>query len=346
MTEFERYTSDIAQLISQRRLAIFCGAGVSHSSGLPVVSEVLETLFPWLELSPAEAAGVSAAGIPFERVMEVVLRELPSHASFLELFDLGAPSFFHRFVAALHQRGLIEVVVTTNFDRLLERAIDRAPGDESVEVAIEPAQLVALTKPSSVTFRLIKLHGCVSRPRTMAVQLSMVGSTLLTPARRAALEYVFDSGPHSHVLVTGYSYSDVFDVAPILRSLGGGSKTVLFVNHRGGRGESRPTLEACVCPPGASAFKNWTAAATDTEELVVAIARLLRLPELVASELPADWRPVLTAWLDDCATIAPASRHLAAGALFDAAGMVRIAVGRLTTALAVAERSDDREAIA
>jgi tetratricopeptide (TPR) repeat protein len=345
MTEFEAFASEVARLISERRVAVFCGAGVSRPSGLPVVSEVLADLFAWLELGPVEVAQVTAAAIPFERVMELILAELPSRKPFLDLFNVGTPSLFHHFISALHERQLIRLVATTNFDRLLEHALESSPSRGPFEVAIEPAQLCSLIEPSTENLRIAKLHGCVSRPQTIATELYMVGSALLTPARRSAIESVFASGLHSHVLVLGYSCSDVFDIGPILTSLGGGSKAVLFVSHRPIQVGADPVLELCDCPPSTSTFPNWTAVATDTGQLIATLCDLLDLEPHGVPEQPPIWRSALQVWLADCAVSKPASRKLAASAILAAAGMVEAAIGRITMAMTLAERVGDRDAL-
>lgn len=347
MTDFNTFSTLVARLVEERRVAILCGAGISRASGLPVVADVLEDLFAWLRMSPDETQAISASAMPFERIMELVLGELPSREPFLQLFDLGAPSLFHHFVAALHQRRLIGLVATTNFDRLLERAIDARAGDTSFATAIEPSQLLALGERPAAALRLVKLHGCVSQPHTMATELYMVGSALLTPARRKAVEWVFQTGPHSHVLVVGYSCSDAFDIGPILHSLNGGNKTVLFVSHRSGDGHSPIRLAECECPPSAQSFANWKGVVVDTSRLIERICSLLRLEDVSGSQpATAVWRPAFAAWLTECDAAAPASRDLAAGRLLTNMALATSAVDRLANSLRVAQQGGDSKTLA
>jgi tetratricopeptide (TPR) repeat protein len=342
MAGFDDFSALVARLLSERRVAIFCGAGVSRPSGLPIVSDVLGDLFEWARLSAAETRAVSASAMPFERVMELVLAELPFRESFLDLFNLGSPSLFHEFVAALHRRRLLGFVATTNFDRLVERAL-AAPADvKSLDVDIEPKQLLALGDGDAGRLRLIKLHGCVSQPHTMATELYMVGSSLLTPARRRAVECVFQTGTHSHVLIVGYSCSDAFDIEPILHSLNGGTKTVLFVNHRSSEDSSRIRLEDCECPPSVRSFTNWKGIAVDTSQLIQGICDLLQMQDVSTPQrTTVAWRPAFASWLSRCDAAAPASRDLVAGALLAGAGLFEPALARLESALLIAKRAGD-----
>ncbi len=68
-----------------------------------------------------------------------------------------APGEAHRAVAGLIARGSVRVVVTTNFDRLLERALE-AVGVQP-QVISRPEQIVGATPPRHHRATIIKLHG-------------------------------------------------------------------------------------------------------------------------------------------------------------------------------------------
>jgi len=75
-----------------------------------------------------------------------------------ELADgLKAPGEAHRAVAGLIARGSVRVVVTTNFDRLLERALE-AVGVQP-QVLSRPEQIVGATVLRHHRATIIKLHG-------------------------------------------------------------------------------------------------------------------------------------------------------------------------------------------
>jgi len=68
-----------------------------------------------------------------------------------------APGEAHRAVAGLIARGSVRVVLTTNFDRLLERALE-AVGVQP-QVLSRPEQIAGATPPRHHRATIIKLHG-------------------------------------------------------------------------------------------------------------------------------------------------------------------------------------------
>jgi hypothetical protein len=67
------------------------------------------------------------------------------------------PSAAHRAIAQLARRGLIRVILTTNFDRLTERALEEA--GIPPQVVASPAALAGMTPLQHASVTVIKLHG-------------------------------------------------------------------------------------------------------------------------------------------------------------------------------------------
>ncbi|WP_168197133.1 SIR2 family protein [Agromyces laixinhei] len=70
---------------------------------------------------------------------------------------LKIPNPAHHTIAALVKRGLVRVIVTTNFDRLLERAIE-ATG-VSPQVISSEAAIAGMEPLQHVPCTILKLHG-------------------------------------------------------------------------------------------------------------------------------------------------------------------------------------------
>jgi hypothetical protein len=68
-----------------------------------------------------------------------------------------APTAAHRAIASLVRRGSVRVIVTTNFDRLLERALEDI--GISPQVIHTPEQVRAATPLSHSRVTIVKLHG-------------------------------------------------------------------------------------------------------------------------------------------------------------------------------------------
>src|SRR5579872_6398063 len=82
----------------------------------------------------------------------------------LQALDVHATNPAHEAIAALAAAGAIRAVVTTNFDRLIERAFDRR--GVAYEAAFDTQRFIRLRDRLNAAgagpIPLIKIHGCVS----------------------------------------------------------------------------------------------------------------------------------------------------------------------------------------
>ena len=116
--------------------------------------------------------------------------------------------------------GKVNILCTTNFDDLLERALKKE-GWESDKDYLLVSDLNSLETVNwdSRAPKVIKIHGSIYNKKGMAITLRQVASHQIFEPRKKAIEYLFDKGQHSHVLVVGYSCSDLFDISPQIESL-------------------------------------------------------------------------------------------------------------------------------
>ena len=141
----------------------------------------------------------------------------------------------HAAIAALATTGLVRAVVTTNFDRLIELALEAAGAVPDVYCAPEDferlAELEGSEAPAGIP--VIKVHGSVGRAETMVDTLRQ--RVLGRPkALEAALERLFRE--HA-VLVVGFSGADLaYDPKYLgLRDGAAGSPSFTVVNREGDR---------------------------------------------------------------------------------------------------------------
>jgi hypothetical protein len=146
----------LLQEMSAGNAILFCGAGVSHGR------------YPtWNQLVRELAAD---AGLPTRNVDHLDLPQwyveargraaLEQHL--VRIFDAPAePTALQRTLV----RFPWDVVFTTNYDRLLERAFYEQ--GREVDVVVEDTQVGRVTERSRTT--LVKMHGCVSRPHSLVV---------------------------------------------------------------------------------------------------------------------------------------------------------------------------------
>ncbi|HEY6141347.1 MAG TPA: tetratricopeptide repeat protein [Thermoanaerobaculia bacterium] len=224
----------IVALLREQRSLVFCGAGISRDSGLPLAQELVRAILHRCGASEPDIDLIVRSGLPFEAFMDAVAAYSDVEPLW-EIFRRGVPNASHYFAARAGS------AVTTNFDTLLEQAAPQ--------------------------LRLVKLHGSVSRPAEMAMTMRQVASKQLIEPRRRDIEEVFVSGPHDIVLMLGYSASDAFDILPAIRMLPAPAKRVVWVDHLE---TATPRVERLGPHPFGQRVRGWRVRA-DTRDLVRAL---------------------------------------------------------------------------
>ncbi len=164
--------------------ALLLGSGVSSATGIPTGWQIVSDLVRRAATAkfPDDPAAGAAAGddpetwwsqhgesqpLGYSGLLEALAPTPAARNALLsgyfeptpaELADgRKAPGEAHRAVAGLIARGSLRVVVTTNFDRLLERALE-AVGVQP-QVLSRPEQIVGATVLRHHRATIIKLHG-------------------------------------------------------------------------------------------------------------------------------------------------------------------------------------------
>ncbi|MFQ5628842.1 MAG: SIR2 family protein [bacterium] len=228
---FKKFLHELNEGIKCKKTVVFCGAGISRSSGLPIVTELVPYILEKLGVTKAETETIMNAGLPFEAFIET-LRENSDPNKIFDIFDLGEPNTNHFLLAKLAKAGYVTTICTTNFDRLIEKAFD-AEGlvwGEHFRVFYKEDDLDSIDWQEK-TIRLVKIHGSVEDRENMAITLGQVASQVLSSQRQGVIEHLFSTGAHKNVLVLGYSCSDVFDISPQVEAVRENHKKVVFVDH-------------------------------------------------------------------------------------------------------------------
>jgi tetratricopeptide (TPR) repeat protein len=227
------YIADIGRTIKERNLALFCGAGISKNSGLPLANELKKYVLEKLPLNQKEVAEVMDSTFPFEAFMESI-SESTDVFKILNLFADGQPNINHILVARLAKMGYLNTIFTTNFDLLIEEALKSEGLKENVAYQRyydeEHFSSVDLGN-SSDGLRIFKIHGTIDHVDSIRTTLEAVASTTLSDKRWEILRYLFSTGRHKKVLIVGYSASDEFDITPQIQSIRDNRKEIFFVEH-------------------------------------------------------------------------------------------------------------------
>ncbi len=217
--------------------AFFLGSGVSRDAGVPTGGEVLwlaigdlyrlenttgdtpspEELGTWLKETGREKLGYSG-------ILELIAPDPATRRDYLaKHFEGVEPGPTHELLAAFGARGLVRVFVTTNFDRLLERAL-QARGVEPIVVTSDADLEVAPGREHAQCY-VLKPHGDYLQ-QTIRNTPSEVAE--LPPSVTAELAEVFN---RYGVVVLGYSGAD----EAITRAMAGRrSRYGLYWLSRGG----------------------------------------------------------------------------------------------------------------
>ena len=146
--------NEVLTALEENRLVIFAGAGVSipPPANLPSFRNLVEEIVG-KPLSPDEEGQMDRV---LGRAKE---REVPVHRLAAERLSQSASHFnsLHENLVALFGSAAAVRIVTTNFDRHFEGAIEVRPGLSGVEIYTAPALPVG----SSFT-GLVHLHGVLS----------------------------------------------------------------------------------------------------------------------------------------------------------------------------------------
>jgi len=194
--------------------AFFVGSGVSRDAGVPTGSEVLwQAVGELYRLENATAETPDRVGleewleatgrgeIDYSGVLEEIAPDPATRRDYLaKHFEGVEPGDPHERLADLASRGLVKVLVTTNFDRLLERAL-QVRGVEPVVVTSD-ADLGVAPRREHASCYVLKPHGDYLQQtiRNTAAEL-----TSLDPRMDGELREVFD---RYGLVVLGYSGAD------------------------------------------------------------------------------------------------------------------------------------------
>lgn len=183
MTVRDDFDSDLLPLAfalhsSPGAYALLLGSGVSAPSGIPTAWGVLEELTgrvaklagadtedPVAWFRQATGAPVDY-GVVLERLAPTRLERQRLLREFFEPDgQVARPTPAHEAIARLARAGTIRVVVTLNFDRLIEQAI-RAEGIEPTVIS-SPADIRGMAPLHTIDCCVVHLHGDYLNPESM-----------------------------------------------------------------------------------------------------------------------------------------------------------------------------------
>lgn len=221
--------------INAKELVLFCGAGISRISGLPIVKEFVPYLLSLFNIPDRDTQLLldndNYPKIPFELFMEIILENSKTD-SVLNVYNLGNPNTSHILLAKLLIKNNLKTIVTTNFDSLIEKAL-KAEGFKDFDVIYTEADFDNIQWQED-RVRIIKIHGSAhdkEAMNSMSVTLKQIANQDLSLSRKSIIDHIFSNGNHKSVLILGYSSSDIFDITPQIEAISRGRKKVYYIQH-------------------------------------------------------------------------------------------------------------------
>ena len=149
-----------------------------------------------------------------------------SYFPILEVLDSDQTNAHHQAIAELARRGACRAVVTTNFDRLIERAIEeiRIP----YNTCVTPDDFRRNPKTQCAIY---KIHGSVTASTTLVDTVTQKLRGLSFPVRARLIDLFH----RHHVLVVGFSGGDLVFGADYLAlsTLKGGDRGITWIVEPG-----------------------------------------------------------------------------------------------------------------
>lgn len=220
---------------SPKKISVFCGAGISFDSGLPLAHGLLRKICASLDLKKEETKCLLNSNLPFESFIEAIRQEV-SIDGILDVFELGIPSSHHILYGKLLKEGILNSICTTNFDLLFEKSLVSEGFEEGLDYEKYHSEqdfrnfYWANKKP-----KLIKLHGCVTDRKEIGRTLDIVAGADSSIHRNQLVKEFFSKKFNDLVIVIGYSCSDIFDISPQIEAVEGDKSEIIFVEHKNGK---------------------------------------------------------------------------------------------------------------
>lgn len=205
----------LARALEARRLTVLCGAGVSMASPscLPswwgfnnmLLEEIKAKAAPRIPKSVRPAFDrLSLEMLRVEAFSDKVVRTFAGHSYFpvLEVLESDRPNACHAALAELSRRGILQAVLTSNFDTLIERAFLEAA--VRLQVLADPRDAVE-ARPLPGVCTLVKVHGSVTATSSLVDTVSQKLRGLAPVVLARISELLRDS----HLLVLGFSGADL-----------------------------------------------------------------------------------------------------------------------------------------
>ncbi|WP_274011808.1 SIR2 family protein [Vibrio parahaemolyticus] len=212
--------------------SVFCGAGISVNSGIPIVVSFQSYLLKALGVSEEHRELILNSGMPFEVFMESI-NDLSDIAILLSMFNLGTPNHTHRYLAHEISQGRIALILTTNFDCHLENALTEIGLKENQDFRVihDDFGSMNIDQESIKCPVIVKLHGCFKKTQQLGIVMKAVASRRKREEVQPVINSFMNNASSEKIVFMGYSFSDHFDITPAIEDSFQSDKSILVIEH-------------------------------------------------------------------------------------------------------------------
>lgn len=273
--------------INSGRTVFLTGAGSSFNSGIPIVSHIYTALLEILEFDAAEVELFWKSQFPFESFMASIKEVVPEYFSImLEIFKAKHASSNHQFIANCLAEGFVSTVFTTNFDDLLQRALDQNKIDYTTYYTQKSLKRFSIQDHNQI----VHLHGFIHSKRTIASTIDRVAGLWGIEARKSAMHQLLSNDDHDTIMSIGYSYSDIFDIVPLIESDHHRSKQFIMLDYLDAGTE---VVSASDTEYPFSQHPDSMIIRTNIDELVIKVNHLLFGHSIDSNKYTTPWKDLL-----------------------------------------------------
>lgn len=228
LTSTENIIRKLHSSFVKKEVVVFCGAGISFNSDIPLATNVLRLVLQNFDVSEKNIDLILNSNLPFESFFESIAQNT-SIETLLSIFENKLPNTNHFLLAKLAKNGYLKVICTTNFDLLIENALQLEGVEYLVHINEIDFDEIDLNDNK---IHVIKIHGSIEDKKSIAITLEQVSNKNLSLQREKIIQNIFLTGKHKSVLILGYSCSDVFDISPSIEINSNNEKSIFFIEHR------------------------------------------------------------------------------------------------------------------
>lgn len=294
--------SELCDSIKKGELVVFFGAGISKNSGLPLAQDLETHILKNFGVPIEDINQIIESNFPFEAFIGDILVNTDI-SPILNIFEKGEPNINHILIARLAKIGLLKVIVTTNFDTLLEKALKYEGLNENEDFMVfYTDEHFAQVNYNDIhnKISIFKIHGSIIEENSIRTILNEVARCRRSEHFQNLLKFIYSKGGHHKVLMLGYSCSDEFDISPIIREIPKDWKKVIVVDHAS---DFQYLIENIKVKATKNPFKKFPGIRVyvNTNEFVKNLWEFIgedlgKYEFLIAADL---WRDVIETWVEE-----------------------------------------------